>query len=107
MLGAIVPLLSFSTTAGLVWIGGAAWGAAMGIHESTLRAAVAELVPVNRRGVGYGTFTAVYGLAWLAGGTTIGFLYEHSIAVATSFTIALQATALVAFVPLVTNRHAT
>ncbi len=51
----------------------------MGVHESTLRAAVADLVPASRRGSGYGTFTAVYGLAWLAGATIIGALYSHSI----------------------------
>lgn len=104
VLGAIVPLLSFSSTALLVWAGGAVWGAAMGIHESTLRAAVADLVPAQRRGAGYGTFTAVYGLTWLAGGTIIGALYSRSIAAATWFTIAMQALALLAFIPLAT-RH--
>jgi MFS family permease len=104
LLGAAVPALSFSTTPALVWIGGAVWGAAMGIHESTLRAAVADLVPAARRGAGYGTFTAVYGLAWLAGGTTIGALYGQSIAAAVWFSVALQAAALVMFVPLAAGR---
>jgi MFS family permease len=105
VLGAIVPLLSFSTTAALVWIGGAVWGAAMGLHESTLRAAVADLVPAVRRGAGYGTFTAIYGLAWLVGGTIIGALYGQSIAAATWFTIALQTIALLAFIPLAADRR--
>ncbi|MEV6097146.1 hypothetical protein [Nocardia sp. NPDC051981] len=35
-LSAVVPLLSFSTHAGPVWAGAIVWGAAMGIHESTL-----------------------------------------------------------------------
>jgi MFS family permease len=104
VLGAVVPFLSFSTTAALVWVGGAIWGAAMGIHESTLRAAVADLVPAARRGAGYGTFTAVYGLAWLAGGTIIGALYGQSIAAATWFTVALQGVALLAFIPLARDR---
>jgi MFS family permease len=100
LLGAVVPLLSFSTTAALVWAGGALWGIAMGIHESTLRAAVADLVPTQRRGAGYGTFTAIYGLAWLAGGTLIGALYGASIASATWFIVGLQLAALVAFAVL-------
>ena len=50
-----------------MWIGAALWGAAVGVHESTMRAAVADLVPAARRGAGYGTFTAIYGLAWLCG----------------------------------------
>ncbi|MDE2463363.1 MAG: MFS transporter, partial [Alphaproteobacteria bacterium] len=42
-LTAVVPLLSFSMTPALIWIGAIVWGATMGIHESTLRAAVADL----------------------------------------------------------------
>ncbi|MGH6779653.1 MAG: MFS transporter, partial [Bradyrhizobium sp.] len=41
-LAAIVPALSFSQTPALVWIGAVVWGAAMGIHGSTMRAAVAD-----------------------------------------------------------------
>ena len=76
----------------------------MGVHESTRRAAVADLVPAARRGAGYGTFTAVYGLAWLAGATAIGYLYGHSIESVIAFTVALQAAALVAFLPLALRR---
>lgn len=103
-LAAVVPFLSFSRTATLVWIGAAIWGAAMGVHESTMRAAVADLVPAARRGTGYGTFTAVYGLAWLAGATIIGALYGHSIGSAIAFTVGLQAAALLVFVPLALRR---
>ncbi|SEL51210.1 MFS transporter [Streptacidiphilus jiangxiensis] len=99
-LSAAVPLLSFSTRPALVWVGAVVWGAAMGIHESTLRAAVADLVPAHRRGTGYGVFTAVYGLAWLAGSTLIGALYSHSITAVVVFTAITQAVALVLFVPL-------
>ncbi len=100
LLTAAVPFLSFSTTPALVWIGAALWGAAVGVHESTMRAAVADLVPAARRGAGYGTFTAVYGLAWLAGSTAIGVLYTHSTASATTFVVVVQLAALVAFIPV-------
>lgn len=104
VLGAAVPFLSFSTTAALVWVGALLWGAVMGVHESTMRAAVADLVPPERRGVGYGTFTAVYGLAWLAGSAIIGALYDVSIDDAIVFTVAVQAVAVVAFIPLWSGR---
>ena len=97
---AAVPFLSFSHTAALVWIGGIVWGAAMGVHESTLRAAVADLVPAHRRGAGYGTFTAVDGLAWLAGSTLIGALYEQSVTAVAIFTVICQALALLLLFPL-------
>ncbi len=59
-------------------LGAIVWGAGMGVHDSTMRAAVADFVPPHRRGAGHGTFTAIYGLAWLAGAALIGVLYEHS-----------------------------
>lgn len=99
-LSAAVPLLSFSTHAALVWVGAIVWGAGMGIHESTQRAAVADLVPAARRGTAYGIFTACYGLAWLAGSTLIGALYEHSLTAVVAFTAATQGVALLLFLPL-------
>jgi MFS family permease len=99
-LAAVVPLLSFSATTGLFVAGAVVWGAAMGVHDSTMRAAVADLVPAHRRGAGYGTFTAVYGLAWLAGAALIGLLYEHGLGVTVAFVGTVQAVALVLFVPL-------
>ncbi len=103
-LAAAVPFLSFSTAAPLVWAGALLWGAAMGVHESTMRAAVADLVPTARRGTGYGTFTAVYGLAWLVGATAIGYLYGRSINEVIAFTVGLQALALVFLLPLSARR---
>jgi MFS family permease len=100
LLGATMPFLSFSTSATLVWVGAALWGALLGVHESTMRAAVADLVPAERRGVGYGTFTAVYGLAWLAGAALIGLLYDVSIGAVVGFTVGMQAVALLVLVPL-------
>jgi MFS family permease len=99
-LAILVPLLSFSSTTWLFVAGAVVWGAAMGIHDSTMRAAVADFVPAHRRGAGYGTFTAVYGLAWLAGAAIIGLLYEHSTMAAVLFVGAVQVVALGLLVPL-------
>jgi predicted MFS family arabinose efflux permease len=106
LLTAAVPFLSFSTRVGLVWAGGAVWGTAVGVHESTMRAAVADLVPPARRGAGYGTFAAIYGLAWLAGSTAIGVLYGRSARDATIFIVVVQCLALIAFVPVVRRERA-
>lgn len=104
LLGALVPFWSFSTSVPLVWAGTALWGLVMGIHESTMRAAVADLVPRERRGVGYGTFTAIYGLAWLAGAALIGVLYDVSIDAAITFVVVIQSAAMLAFLPLLAAR---
>ncbi|WP_456507413.1 MFS transporter [Arthrobacter sp. TE12232] len=105
-LTAAVPFLSFTATPALVWVGAVVWGAALGIHESTLRAAVADLVPTARRGTGYGIFTAIYGLAWLAGSTIIGALYTASYTGLITFTIGTQVVALIAFIPLLGSKAA-
>ena len=102
-LSAIVPVLSFSMNASFVWAGAIVWGAVMGIHESTMRAAVADLVPAARRGTSYGIFTAAYGLAWLAGSTLIGAMYSHSVGAVILFSVATQTAAFVLFVPLATQ----
>jgi MFS family permease len=96
-LALVVPFWSLSRSAALVWAGALVWGAAMGVHESTMRAAVADLVPGTRRGFGYGVFTAVYGLAWLAGAAFIGLLYDRSIHAVIVYTVVTQLLAMAAF----------
>ena len=99
-LAATVPLLSFSSTTALYVLGAVVWGAGMGVHDSTMRAAVTDFVPAHRRGAGYGTFTAIYGLAWLAGAALIGLLYEHGVTAVVVFVAIIQACALALLTPL-------
>ena len=105
-LAAVVPFLSFSRSDLAVIAGAMVWGAAMGVHESTLRAAVADFVPAHRRGAGYGTFTAIYGLAWLGGAVVIGALYDARPGAASAFVVITQAVALGLLVPLLRNTSA-
>ncbi|MES9539506.1 MFS transporter [Actinomadura sp. NPDC000600] len=76
--------------------GAALWGAAMGVQESTMRAAVADLVPAARRPTAYGAFAAVYGTAWLVGGAALGALYGHAHAALVPVVLSVQAVALAA-----------
>jgi MFS family permease len=105
-LAAVVPWLSFSTSVPAVIVGALVWGVALGAHESTLRAAVTDLVPASRRGAGFGTFTAVYGLAWLVGAAGTGALYSHGGRTPIIVAVAIaQALALVLLLPLVRRTH--
>jgi MFS family permease len=97
LLTAVIPLLSFSTSAGLLWLGVGLWGTVMGLHESTLRAAVADLVPAARTATAYGAFAAIYGLASLAGDAGIGFFYETSRTALAALVVAAEVAALAAF----------
>jgi MFS family permease len=77
-------------------VGAGLWGAAMGVQESTMRAAVADLVPASRRPTAYGAFAAVYGLAWLVGGAGLGALYGHAHAALAPVVLGVQALAMAA-----------
>ncbi|MGW2563471.1 MFS transporter [Streptomyces sp. NPDC001514] len=95
LLAAAVPALAFTNRLALVVAGSLVWGAAMGVQESTLRATVADLVPLERRATAYGLFAAVVGGAAFAGGALTGALYAYSIPVLVTVVAAIQAGALV------------
>ena len=72
------PLLFLSPSPALIWLGGALWGAAMGLQDATMRSGVATLTPERVRGTAYGIFDAVFGTAWLVGSLLLGWLYGVS-----------------------------
>lgn len=93
----LIPLTFLSiASAPLVFLGGfnaalagaALWGLGMGVHESIIPAAVAGMVPPERRPSAYGLFTAAYGICWFAGSAAIGFLYDVSVQAAVGFCVA-------------------
>ena len=79
----------------MAWAGAIVWGAALGVQESTMRAAVADLAPPGRRGTAYGSFTASYGIAWLGGSTLVGVLYDVSTTTVAFAVTAIEAAARV------------
>jgi predicted MFS family arabinose efflux permease len=74
-----IPFLAFSYSYSLVLIGIVLWGAVMGIQETIMRAAIADLTPIERRGFAYGIFHTVYGASLFLGAALMGLFYEHSI----------------------------
>jgi MFS family permease len=98
VLAAAVPALSFSRSLPAVLAGAVVWGAALGVQESTMRAAVADLVPAPRRGTAYGVFGAVYGLAWFAGGFLLGLGYDRALTATVLAVVGLQLVALATLV---------
>ncbi|MFR9797352.1 MFS transporter [Streptomyces sp. MS06] len=95
LLSAAVPALAFTDTLPIAAAGSLVWGAAVGVQESTLRATVADLVPVGRRATAYGVFAGTMGAAALVGGALSGALYEVSIHVLIATVVGIQAAALV------------
>ena len=94
VLSAAVPLLAFTDTRWPAVAGALAWGAAVGVQESTLRATVADLVPPGRRATAYGVFAGVIGAATPAGGALAGVLYGYSISALVITVAAIQVAAL-------------
>jgi MFS family permease len=92
-----IPFLAFSHSYNLAFGGIVLWGAVMGIHETIMRAAIADLTPIERRGGAYGIFNALYGAAWFIGSTTMGFLYDRSISQLIIFVVLAEVIALSSF----------
>lgn len=63
----------------MAFVGVALWGIGLGAQESIMRAAVAGMSSIKRRGSAYGVFNTVFGISWFLGSLTMGFLYEISI----------------------------
>lgn len=74
-----IPFLAFSRSYNLVLMGIVLWGMVMGIQETIMRAAIADLTSVERRGFAYGVFNTALGAGWLLGGALMGPLYELSV----------------------------
>jgi len=74
----------------LALLGMVLWGVGLGAQESIMRAAIADLVPANRRGSAYGLFNTGYGIFWFLGSALMGMLYGLSLPSVITFSIAAQ-----------------
>lgn len=94
LLGLPAAPLVFLGGRGLAFAGMGLWGIGMGAHQSVGRAAVARMSPPERRGSAYGTYNAVYGLAWFAGSALLGFLYDRTLVGLVLVAVGAQALAI-------------
>jgi MFS family permease len=79
---------------GMTLAGTALWGLGMGVHESIIPAAVAAMVPRERRPSAYGIFTAGYGIFWFVGSVILGRLYDVSLLALILFSVIAQIVAI-------------
>jgi hypothetical protein len=54
------------------------FGFSLGIQETVIKAGIADLTPLKKRGTGYGIFNTMNGLGLLASGAAMGLLYDLS-----------------------------
>lgn len=110
----VVALLS-ALFAPLVFFGGfyaalvgmALWGIGLGAQESIMRAAVAIMSPVEKRGVAYGAFNTIYGVCWFLGSVLMGLLYDISIVYLVVFSMVMQLSSIPLFFVIrkITGKH--
>jgi MFS family permease len=103
LLSALFAPLVFLGSFNIALVGMALWGIGMGAQESVMRAAVAGMVPPDRRGSAYGVFNAGYGVAWFLGSALLGMLYDISVPALIGFSVAAQLAAAPLF--LLSGRH--
>lgn len=73
------------------------WGMGMGAQDSCLKAALAPVIPAQKRSTGFGAFDTGFGIAWFAGSAIMGLLYEKSIVALVVFSMVLQLLSLPIF----------
>jgi MFS family permease len=73
----IIPFLLTQNFIAVV-IASVFWGIVIAIYESNARAAIADILPENKRAFGYGVFGLGFGVAWMIGSAIYGYLYEIS-----------------------------
>jgi MFS family permease len=95
-----LPFFAFSHSYAFAVLGVILWGGVMGIHETIMRAAIADFSPIERRGFAYGVFNTAYGVAWLVGGALMGLLYEVSLHYLIIFAVLAEALSIAVFLRL-------
>jgi MFS family permease len=66
-----------------------------------MRAAIADLTSLKKRGTGYGIFNTAYGLCMFIGAASMGWLYEIDLRYIMVFSLLNELIALVLFVYIV------
>jgi MFS family permease len=90
ILSAFFAPLVFLGGFNLALLGMVLWGIGMGAQESIIKAALAEMVPKDRRATGYGIFNTGFGLFWFLGSALMGILYDFSLWSLIFFSVIIQ-----------------
>ncbi len=71
--------LCFLGSPSVAFFGVIVWAIGYGTQASLMRAVIATLVPKDKCGGAYGTFNAIFGVAWMVGSMVMGALYDVSV----------------------------
>lgn len=92
-----VPFFVFSNSLALILLGTMLLGFGMGAQETIMKAAVADMTPINKRSSGYGVFNLSFGLAFFISSVLAGYLYDYSITILIIFLTTIELIAIPVF----------
>lgn len=93
-LGALFAPLVFVDNFYSVLVGMILWGIGLGSQESIMRAVVADMVQMNKRGTAYGMMNIWFGIFWFLGSALMGYLYDISLMALIIFSFSVQLAAI-------------
>jgi hypothetical protein len=100
-----LPFLGFvGGTTGMVVTAIVLFGFSLGIQETVIKAGIADLTPLKKRGTGYGIFNTMNGIGLLASGVVLGFLYGVSPWAVCAFSAVAELAGLAVLVALLRRR---
>ena len=76
------------------------WAIGLGVQDASLRAGIAQVVSMNKRGTAFGTFNGVYGVMWFLGSSAMGALYTVSLPGVVAFGVVSQLAGAAVFLRL-------
>lgn len=97
LLTAPLAFLTLSAKLPMIVAGVVLWGIVMGTHETIMKAGIADITSIRKRGTGYGIFNTVYGLGIFIGSAAAGFLYDYSLTLLIAGMFAVQLVAVPLF----------
>ena len=92
-----LPFLAFSQHYWLAVVTAVLWGVVMAVHETIMRAGLADFIPARQRAFAYGIFNTIYGAAWFVGGAALGLLYDLPRLWLVVYVVLMEAGALAVF----------
>src|SRR3989338_881452 len=95
-----ITIFAFSKSYVFAFLAACLWGVVMGIHETIMRSAIADITPLKKRGTGYGIFNTSYGIAMFLGSSLMGLLYDYSIASLITASIVIEVLAFGIFLTM-------
>jgi MFS family permease len=78
----------------------ACWAAGLGAQDASLRAGIAQVVSMSKRGSAFGYYNAVWGIMWWIGSAAMSAMYDYSLIALVSFGVIAQAASAVMFLQL-------